>query len=347
MGWANSMGTLREGLANGRALPLGAVILFAIRFAGPSVAASLGVQGLDTSGLDLFLSGYDAAVPVLAAFLIGILVLTRPRLLRFDPWIIVALLAAIASVVAWAGEVDPTYRLLRGPWAPLPLACSVVAAILLFGIALDRRLGEAGVERMPRGAFRTLYVEFAVAYLAGGLRFVDYATALGSSPPTGLLWLLDYGPTFLLCAGALYFWLVWVVLPSRTVTGWARGLGGPLAGTVGGIAVSQGLGGFVLSNVLAWGGAYEVFSPTAVSLAVVGFAVGSFLAIAWVLGRRLPAREWWLVIGGVCVTGLAGLVFFDGALASLAGILLGLTLVARGLMGRPGPVADGSTPAPR
>lgn len=330
------MGGRLESLATGTALPIGAVLLLAIRFAAPSATASLGVAGVDTSALNAIVGIYDGVLPAAAALLVAILLLTWPHALRVDRWMVLALLAVIGSLIAWVGEVDSAYRLVWGPWATLPLSLAVTAAIAAYGLALDRRVRDAGLSATARGGFRTLYAGYAIAYLVGSLRFVDYRYALGITLPPGALWLLNYAPTLLPSLVALYFWILLTWPPGRSAVGIMRFLGFPLLGAIVGVVIAQGLGGFILSNMLAWGGAYEVFVPTTISLALVGFAVGSFVATGWTLRGRLPGTTWRFVVGGVAATALAGVLFFDGALASLAGILLGLTLAGRGILGPTG-----------
>lgn len=314
-------------------VPLAALFLVAIRFVAPSASAALGVQGWDTSGLDAFIVAYDAAVPLLAALLAGIILLEwRPRL-RWDRWYGLAVLGTGASLLFWAGEVTPGARLVTGAWSTLPLALAVSGTILSLGVGLDVRLGRAGAAGISRRAFRALYASIAAAYLLGGLRFIDYREAVGTALPAGALWTMDYAPTLIPCFVAIGYWFLWSARSERSVVGGLRTVGLPFAFAAAGVGVAEGLGGFILSNVLAWGGGYEAFVPTTVSLGLVGFAVGAFLAAAWVLRRRMSAPAWRLAFCGVWVTALAGILFFDAALASLGGILLGLLLVARSLHG--------------
>lgn len=333
----DSMGARGGGLGTGWAVPLTALLLVGIRFAAPSATAALGVQGIDTSGLNAAFRAYNLAVPALAAVLAAILLWTWPHALRLDRWILLALAGIVATLVFWAGEADPAYRLVWGAWATIPLALSVTATILAYGFAMGHRLRGAGA--LSTLGLRALTGGFAAAYLVGALRFIDYHAALGEALPSGGLWLMDYAPTFVPCAISVSFWLMMAARPAPGAAGVFKSWALPLAGAAVGVGVAQGLGGFILSNALAWGGAYEVFVPTALSLAVVGFAVGSFLATAWVLRGRVPDPRWRLIVCGVSATALAGLLFFDGALASLAGILLGLTLAGRGVR-RPRGLAD-------
>lgn len=326
------MGDRLDAIANGAAAAWGAGLLLAVRFAAPSVTASLGVEGVDTSALNAFFGVYNAVLPILAALLAAILLVTWPRALRVDLWMVLALAAVVGSVVAWAGEVDPTYRIVWGPWSTLPLTLAVTAAIGFYGIALDRDLGRAAIGGTPRDGFRALFGGYAIAYLLGALRFVDYRYALGLSLPSGVLWLLNYAPTLIPSLLALYFWIMLTWRPERSAMGIVRFLGPPLLGGFVGVVVAEGLGGYILSNVLAWGGAYEVFVPTTFSLGLVGFSVGAFLSTTWTLRGRLPEPAWRFAVCGVSATALAGILFFDGALASLAGILLGLTLTCRGVL---------------
>lgn len=326
------MGTRLRPFAEGPAALGSAVLLFAIRFLAPSVSASLGVQGIDTATLDAAVAVFDAALPAVAVFLAAVFFIGWEPARGWDLWYVLTVAAIAASVVFWAGEVDPAARIASGAWSPLPLAVSGTASALAFGVGLDLRMGRADVALRSRVAFRGLYGSFAASYLLGGVRFIDYRVALGSPLPSGLLWLLDYGPTFVPAFAAVGFWLRWAADPRGPLVESLRALGPPVAGAAIGVGLAQGLGGFILSNVLAWGGGYEIFTPTSVSLALVGFSVGAFAATAWRVRGRTSAGTWRLAFGGAWVAALAGVGFFGQALASLAGILLGLTLAARSLL---------------
>lgn len=320
-------------------MPSVAVLLFALRFLAPSLTASLGVQGWDTSGLDAFFGVYDAALPVMAALLATLLITTWPG--GFDPgvWTFAAVFLAGCVVVFWAGEADPGLRLVQGPWAPLALGTAVTGAIVAHGHGLEGCTGGTAQATEARRGLRGVYVGFALAYLLGCLRFVDFQVGLGVTLPSGLLWFLAYGPTLVLCALSVIFWTLWTREESVTLGNLARRGALPVLGALLGLAVSHGLGGFILSSTLTWGGAYEVFVPTWLSLATVGFAAGAFLSTAWFLRGSVSASSWGFIFGGVSVAALGGIGFFGGALGSLAGILLGLTCIARGL------AASGNTPS--
>ena len=323
------------GLVRGRPVVVLAVVLVAIRFAAPSLSASLAVAGLDVSGLDAFFVAYDGVLPVAEALLSGLLLITWPEGFRRDLSLVPVLVLLVWEVAFYPGEVDSGYRLLQGPWASLPLGIGAAATVLAYGWALETRTRRAATGAMAKDGFRSLYVGFAAAYLFGSLRFIDYRLFLGSAPPSGWLWFVNYAPTLLLGSFSIYFWAR-SSLPSEPEAAWAvRTLILPAIGVVGGVFVAQGLGGFILSSALAWGGAYGVFVPTQVSLSFVGFAIGAFLATAWTLRGRLPGAVWRWVVGGVTVAALAGIQPFGGTMASLLGIMLGLTLAARGLLDLP------------
>lgn len=318
-----------ESIARCRYVPWLAVLLLAIRFAGPSVSASFGVRGYNTAPLDAFFQVYAALLPLAATFLVAALLPKRPAAAP-GPWLPLVFVFVVWTVAFWAGEADSAYRIVSGPWATLPLGLGVTGAILAYGAAMEGRMSDAATGTVAGQGFRALYGSFALAYLLGALRFIDYRTALGGSLPSGVLWFLNYGPTLLPCFISLAFWVRLTWPRSTDLAGAVRSFALPTVGALVGFVVAQGLGGFILSNVLAWGGAYEVFVPTSLSLAIVGFAVGAFLATAWSIRSQMRARAWRFVVGGVSATGFAGILFFDGAIASLAGILLGLTLVVRG-----------------
>lgn len=323
-------------VANGRMIPLAAVLLMAIRFSAPSTSAALGVQGVDTRGLDAFFLAYTNVLPLAAAFLASVVLLAWPRGFGWGEWLLVAGLLTL-DVVFWLGEVDRELRLAWGPLATLPLGLGVTATILAYGMALEARLRRVRPSEISRDGFRALYGGFALAYFLGSLRFIDYQTVLGAPLPSGMLWFLNNGPILVLSAISLAFWLMLAVRPASGVAGALLVLALPVLGALTGIVFSQGLGGFILSNFLAWGGSYGVFVPTSISLGLVGFAVGAFLATAWTLRSRLGRPAWWFITCGVSTTALAGIQAFGGTLASLAGILLGLTLAARGLSWAHGP----------
>ena len=320
-----------ESIATGRWFPLFALGLVGIRFASPSISAALSIGGYDTVALDEFFVLYAGLLPAMLAILIAVLIFTWPGGFGRDRWLLLGLVLTVWDVAFWSGEVAPGYRLVRGSWATLPLGLGVTATILTYGVALEMRLPRGSLRSTSREGFRALYGGFALAYLLGSLRFIDYRYAFGAPPPSGWLWFLNYGPVLILCSLSVYFWVLLAMRPASGVGEAVRSLAIPLLGALAGFAVSQGLGGFILSNVLAWGGAFEVFVPTSLSLAIVGFAVGAFLATGWALRGGLAGRTWGFVIGGVFVTALAGILAFSGTLASLAGILFGLICAARGL----------------
>jgi len=325
------MGARLGSIAGGRYFPWFAVLLVALRFAAPSVSASLGVQGYDTAALDAFFQVYAAVLPAVAILLVAAVLPKRLSVVARDPWLPLALVFVACTLIFWAGETNSAFRVVWGPWATLPLGLAVTATILAYGMAMEGRMRGAGGATIARQGFRALYGGFAIAYLLGALRFIDYRTALGVSLPSGVLWFLNYGPTLVPCSLAVAFWTRLTLRRASNLAGTVRSFAFPALGVLVGLVVAQGLGGFILSSVLAWGGAYEVFVPTTLSLALVGFSVGSFLATAWSLRYRLRQSPWRFVVSGVSATAFAGILFFDGATASLAGILLGLTLVVRGL----------------
>lgn len=308
-----------------------AVVLFAVRFAAPSASAALGVAGYETSGFDAAMLVFDGLLPLIAGALVAAVILLWPRGLAVTRWIPLTLFLVAADVVLWLGEAVPSLRLVEGPWASLPLGVTAAATIAVWGLALDRRLRLDSDRSLRLEGFRAVYLGFTLAYLLGSLRFIDYRYALGVALPPGVLWLLDYGPVLLLGGCSVFMWLR-VALPGcRGTREPVASLAFPLLGILAGVAVSQGLAGFILSNTLAWGGAYEVFTPTAVSLGFVGLAVGCFISVALMLRGRITSESWRFLVAGVSVASFAGILAFGGTLASVAGILLGLVLAARGL----------------
>lgn len=302
----------------------------AVRFATPSLEAFLAVEGLDTASFGIVVQWYDLLGPAAVSIMMIVMVLVWPGGFGRGPLILCTAVLSAADVVLWLGEMDPVYRLVQGPWAILPLGFAATATILLCGIALERRLQDGSFRGLRRDGFRALYGGFGFAYLLGTLRFIDYRYATGVALPSGVVWLLDYGPVLLLSLESVYFWARVCVPDGGRRKGVLQSLILSLMGVVAGVGVAQGFGGFILSNALAWGGAYEVFTPTGVSLGFVGLAAGCFLATAWTLRGRVSRTSWRFVVAGVSTAALAGILAFAGTLGSLAGILLGLFFVARG-----------------
>jgi len=319
-------------LVDSRAFILLSIALVAIRFATPTVSAGLAVADVDTTGLDASFEIYMGVLPGILFFLALLVVNTWPGGFGRDPWILLAVALSIAVTVQWAGQVNPSLRILTGSFVGAILDGTVAATILAFFLGLDRRVVRAGVAPMARDGFRALGYGYTLSYVLHAFRLIDFRYAFGQALPSGLLWLLDYGPTITLSFLSIYFWFELSVPSSRGGLRRVLVIAPPVVVATLGLAASQGLGGFLMSNALAWGGSYLVFSPTSASLSIVGFAIGAFLATAWALFGRLSRRPWRHVVGGTVVVAVAGILSFGGTLSSLAGIVLGLTIVARGLV---------------
>lgn len=331
---------MRERLAafvTGRVfLPL-AILLVGIRFAAPTVTAYLGVRGVDTTALDGAFEFYAGILPAILFSMAALILLSWPRGFRWD-WatLLAAALTAVAAVL-WPGEVDPGLRIVSSPWTSLVFGVIIAGTIVAFEVALELRIVGAGASAFARDGFRAFGGGFALAYLLRSLRLVDYLLVLGQPLPSGAQWLLNYGPMLVLSLLAICFWALIAARTARGAPTWIRALAPPAAAAVAGFVVSEGLGGFILSSALTWGGSYAVFVPTSASLSLVGFAVGAFFATAWILYAALPRPVWRLVSGGIVVAALAGILPFGGGFASLAGIVLGLVCAARGILEDSGP----------
>ena len=325
-------------------LPL-AILLVGIRFAAPTVTAYLGVLGIDTTALDGAFEFYAGILPAVLLPLAALVVLSWPAGISLDVRLLLAAALTAVAAVLWLGELSPSLRVLWTPWSSAILGAVVAGAIGFFLWALEKRLWTGHPDVFARDAFRAVGLGFAIAYLMRSLRLVDYRAVLGASAPTGVQWLLDYGPVLLLSFLSILYWFSLAVSRARETADRVRVLLPPVATALVGVGASQGVGGFILSNALTWGGSYPIFviaGTTAVSLALVGFAIGAFLATAWVLRARLRLRTWRLLTGGVAIVALAGILTFAGAFPSLSGILLGLASVARGLRDRAVPSMGGS-----
>jgi len=308
-----------------------ALLLVAPRFAAPTLIAFLGVRGMDTGGLDAFFTAYSAVLPVVLVAFLGDTILTWPGGVRARSLLALAGTLLVLSLAIVLLVVEPSTRLVAVPWGALVLGLVGAGSVVAFGLGLQRDLDAAVPLGSAADGFRALWVGFGAAYGIESLRLVDYGYLVGWSPPSGLVWLWDYGPTMLLSLLAIYFWLDLSFLRSRSTADRGISLAVPLAGAVLGLAASQGLGGFILSNALTWGGSYAIFSPTSVSLSIVGFAVGGVVAVAWALRGRLAWGPWRLVVGGIFIAALSGIRPFGGTVASVSGILLGLAATGRGI----------------
>lgn len=308
-----------------------AATLLGVRFIAPSLVAYLGVAGVDTTGLDNAFTWYSGLLPFVLLALLVLVVVTWPRGFPKDLAVVVASALVVAVALLWASTLDPGMRLISTPWLSLVLGVPAAAAIVAWDVVLERRAVAAGATDRMRIGLRSLGVGYALAFLLWSARFVDYAYELGLWFPSILTRLFDYGPTLLLSFLSIAWWFEIAMRPAKAMPDWLVALAPPVGLSLVGLALSQGLGGFLLSHVLTWGGSYALWAPTSQSLSIVGFAIGSFAATAWRLRARIPRPAWRLVVGGILCTALAGIMPFGGTLPSLSGILLGLVLVARGL----------------
>lgn len=312
-----------------RALLFLGVGLLALRFGSSFGLAYLAVSGVNTSGLEGLAGAFGILVPFVLFAILGVLAIEHLGSRAQVRLIAAAVLSAIVGV-QWAGVLVPALRVLVGPASDLILGLTVAATLVAFAAAFDATLAgpDAGPQR--RTWFRGFTGAFAAAYAWQSFTLVDYSATLGLPIPSGLAWLLAYGATLLLCVAALTAWwsLGW---PDRTRRGLARRWLPPLFGAALGALAPIGIGGFLLSHLLAWGGGYTTFPPYEVSLGIVGLAAGAYLAIALALRQRLPRRSWQLIVGGAATAAFAGLQPLAGSLGSLAGLSLAMAWVARGL----------------
>ncbi len=319
------------GLTSRRAFVPAALVLVAIRFGAPTLLAYLGVRGVDTPALDAAFELYAGILPPVLFVLVVAVLLPAAARVRWTRWLVAALGLTVAALALWLGEVFPDLRIAASAWTGLVLGVLAGGAIAAFERSFEGLWDVSGGVSLE--GFRALGAGFAVAYILESLRLVDYRYSVGVSLPSGVLWALDYGPILVLSFLSLLLWFrisvpavrtprdeLWAVLPPILVAG----LGAAVAAGVGRI-------GFILSNALAWGGGYAIFSPTFVSLGLVGLATGAFFSVARVLRARMPPDAWRFVAGGIGIACLAGILPFGGVGASFAGIVLGLACVARGL----------------
>lgn len=311
------------------------VFLVGVRFAASTATAFAGIEGLDTRGLDATFELFSEVL------LVVLLIVAALGLVDQGPWPTLRLGLGVflglcgATVLLWTGVVDPGLRVLSGglaAWQDFALGASASLAVAVLTAASVRRLPVFEPPSAAREGLRAVGGGFALALFLRSLRLVDFVYLFGWTPPSGLWWVLDFGPSLVLTALAVFFWLQRVVLISRTRADWSRVLLPPalLAAAAEGAAVGV-LGGFIASNALAWGGSYTVFAPTAVSLPVVGFGVGAFVSTAWAVSGRIPRPSAWLIFGGIAIAALAGIQTSAGTLASFAGLLAGVACVSRGL----------------
>ncbi|OGS46149.1 MAG: hypothetical protein A3K66_03930 [Euryarchaeota archaeon RBG_16_67_27] len=318
-------------IGGGSAFVVLGVILLGVRFFAPTLAALLGVQGVDVSGLDAGFTWYSGLLPLVLIPFAGIVLRTWPGGFRWDARSVLASALTAAVGTLWVASLDSPLRVLASPWTSLILGAAAAAAIASWDIALGGALVRAGATDGTLLGFRALGIGYAVAFFLWSARFVDYGYELGVEFPGVLTRLLDYGPSLLLSFLSIAFWIEISVLgPSRSLL---RAFGPPVGFALVGLALSEGLGGFIFSHVLTWGGSYALFAPSYVSLPVVMFAIGAFVAVSWTLRSRMPRAAWRSLTGGILCIALAGILPLGGAFPSLAGIVLGLVVATRGLLG--------------
>lgn len=327
---AASRAILRRIIAGPTFVVLG-VILLGVRFFAPTLVSFLEVQGVDASALDTGFAWYSGVLPFVLIPLAGILLWSWPGGFRLDRRFLLASALTAAVGILWAASLDSPLRLLASPWTALILGGSAAAAIAAWEVVLRGALVRAGPTDLVVLGLRALGIGYAVAFLFWSARFVDYRYELGVEVPDVLTRLLDYGPALLLSFLSIAFWIEISVLGSPASL--PRAFGPPIGFALVGLALSQGLGGFIFSHVLTWGGAYAIFAPTYVSLSLVMFAIGAFVAVSWTLRSRMSRAAWRSLTGGILCVTLAGILPLGGAFPSLVGIVLGLMFVARGLLG--------------
>ncbi len=147
------------------------IVLVAIRFAGPTVIAGLGVARLDTSGVETGFTVYagvlTAALPVMAVLVLW----TWPIRSDLDPLLSLTAALFLATLVTWVAAVEPSTRIVSSAWFALILGAIAEVAIGVFGFAMGRAL-PGPPEGAARDGFRLLVVgfPFATAYLGTRLR---------------------------------------------------------------------------------------------------------------------------------------------------------------------------------
>ena len=317
---------------SGRALIPIAVLLVALRFAAPTAIAGLGVTGIDTRPVDSAFSAYAGVLPAILVVLVVFVVWAWPGSFpRSRAAWLTAFLVSVTAIL-WLGQADARLRLYASPWSGLALGAFAAAALGGWLMALGRSLPDRGGRDVRRSGLRALGLGFAGAFLLSSLRLVDYGYELGTPLPPGLVWFLDYSPTLLLSFLAVGYWVELVLLRAKLPVEATWTIGPVAAIAIVGLALSQGFGGFLMSNALTWGGGYAVFAPTSASLTIVGTGVGGFVSIALRLRTTMDRRHWRFLVGGVLTAAFSGITPFGGVLPSLSGILLGVTLAARGLV---------------
>lgn len=311
------------------------ILLVGVRFAASTATAYAGLQGIDTRGLDAAFEVYsDVLVVTLFAFIVALLS-ERWRELLGDPVFLLFFALAVAAFLQWPGTVDPSLRFVAGrlgPWADFLLGVTVATALAVFTFLRIARLKKASVSPRALGGALAFGYAFSVAFLLRSARLLDVAYLFGLTLPSGLLWLFDFGPSLLLAVLAVLFWIYLGLLHVPDPKDRLSSVAIPaVLGIVAWTAAVGVLGGFVLSNALSWGGSYIVFSPTTLSLPIVGFGFGAYLATAWRFRLQLPRSEWRLIFGGIAIAALAGIQTSAGILASFAGVLTGIVCTGRGL----------------
>lgn len=320
--------------ADGRWLVPLLALLVAVRFGAATMSAFLGIEGFDTRTLDTAFELYsDTLLAILVVALAIELRTWGPSILRRASFVGFVVLAA-AMLALWAGMVAPAVRLLTGPFAPWTdfiAGTSAAAGIGVLTWVLEARLSASGAPRNGLVGLRAIGFGFPVALELRSIRLLDFGFLFGWSLPSGVLWLLDFGPSLLLSAIAIGTWATAAIPHAASTRSRLLGLGLPLISAAVGFAVSLGLGGFIASNALAWGGSYTVFSPTTVSLPLVAFAVGGYLATAGLVAPRIPRAAGRLIFGGIAISAFAGIQTSTGLLTSFVGLATGIVLVGRGL----------------
>lgn len=309
-------------------------LLAAIRFGGATVTAFLGIEGLDTRGLDTIFEVYsDALLLILVAALSFELRTWGPALVLRRTFLGFLMLAAAATLF-WAGTANPALRPFPaelGPWIDFLAGISAAAGLGALTSVIANRLQAIRASHAALDGFRAFGFGFSAALLLRSIRLLDFRYLFGWSIPSGLLWMLDFGPSLVLSGIGIVMWLILTLPRTDSPRDRMLALAPPVLLAAVGFAMALGLGGFVASNALAWGGSYTVFAPTNVSLAIVGFAVGAYLATALCMAREIPPNAERLLFGGIAIAALAGIQTSTGLLTSFVGLLTGLVVSARGV----------------
>lgn len=330
-----SLGLRLKALVDGPPLIPVIIVLVGIRFAAPSLTAFAGIEGVDPRGLDTAIEVYSDVLLVVLFLLLAVLVQPVSKRVWRDPGFLLFGSLLAAATIQWVGMVLPGARLVSGslgPWADWLLAITATADLAVLTVILGGHLTRPAVAPARRDAVRALGFGFSAAYLLRSTRLLDFAYLFGWTLPSGVVWVLDFGPALLLALLAVVAWIRTARSANGAGAAWIGHQALPILAALLALGAAVGaLGGFIIANALAWGGSYIVFSPTTVSLPIIGFGIGAFLSTAWTFRSMLPRDAWRLAFGGAAIAALAGIQTSAGTLPSVVGVMTGVACAARGV----------------